>query len=201
METVVESLFFLQDSRGLVGDNLVFWAVGGGYTSDICRAELFTQECAVGQHQSRLSDIPWPAEYVKAHAYTAVDMQDMRRVNRDAGGAAFYKQIPGRCVGNDLLFFSEDGRGETTDLRRAQIFSSLSAGCVMWPVEEIQKIVRPKLRALDASINDALKGTGIVLQRPNKTRCEVFNCHECGRFISEVNRYNRCPNCGADNGP
>lgn len=197
----MQQLFFLQDSRDLVGDNLMFWAIGGSYTSDIRKAELFSQEEAVRQHQSRTSDIPWPVEYVKARVHTAVDMQYLRHIDQNAQSKGFYKQIPGRYVGNDLLWASRNGADETTDLRAAEVFSNLSAGCIMWPTQEIKKIARPAIRASDASIKEALKGTGIVLQRPKKERRDVFNCHQCGRFIIESKRYEDCANCGADNRP
>ncbi|MFG0851903.1 hypothetical protein ACF8R4_12950 [Pseudomonas sp. FYR_2] len=35
--------FYLQDSRSHVGDGLMFWALGGGYTTNLDKAELFTQ--------------------------------------------------------------------------------------------------------------------------------------------------------------
>lgn len=195
----MSDLFYLQDSRGLVGENMMFWSIGGGYTSDIRKAEVFTKAEAISQNQCRESDIPWPAEYIKARFYTAVDMQHLRHVDRYAHDVAFYRQVPGQYIGNDVLWITS--AGESTDLRTASVFSQISAGFVMWQVEEIQKIARPAVRASDVSIKEALRGTGIELQKPKRNRREVFNCNHCGRFISEDKRYFDCPNCGGDNRP
>lgn len=194
-----DQLFLLQDSRGLVGDNLMFWDVGGGYTSDILKADRFSKADAVAQHECRNSDIPWPAEYFLARHYIAVDMQNLRNVDRNSKDIAFYRQLPGQYIGNDVMWVTADEA--STDLRIARVFSELSSGFPMWPVEEIQKISRPVVRARDVSLKDALAGTGIVLSKPKKIRRDVFNCHQCGRFISEDNRYFDCQNCGGDNRP
>lgn len=68
--------FYLQDSRSYVGNDMLFWAKGGnGYTTDISKAEVYTKDKAVAQHQSRISDIPWPKAYIDAKTRPAVDMQ------------------------------------------------------------------------------------------------------------------------------
>lgn len=195
----MNDLFFLQDSRSLVGDNLMFWAIGGSYTSDIGKAQPFSKANAIAQHRSRESDIPWPTEYIQARAYAAVDMQHLRHVDRNKRDVAFYRQLPGLYSGNDVYWVTADEA--STDLRLARVFSNIIGGGVMWPVEEIQKIARPAVRACDVSIKDALRGAGIVLQKPKRIRREVFNCHHCGRFISEEQRFMDCPNCGGENRP
>lgn len=196
----MSDLFYLQDSRGLTGENMMFWAKGrNGYTSDLRQAEPFTKENAVAQHQCRETDIPWPADYLQARFYTPVDMQQLRHVDRNSRDVAFYRQLRDSYIGNDVLWVTGDEA--STDLRRARVFANPIAGYAMWPVEEIQKIARPAVRACDVSITDALRGTGIVLQKPKRIRREVFNCHQCGRFISEDQRFFDCPNCGAENRP
>lgn len=73
-------LFYLQDSRGYVGNDVLWWAKNGhGYTTDLRNAELYTFEEAQGQHNSRPSDIPWPKEYIDAKTRPAVDMQYIKR--------------------------------------------------------------------------------------------------------------------------
>jgi hypothetical protein len=64
--------FYLQDSRTDVGDGLMFWALGGGYTTNLDKAELFTQAQACGHRET---DIPWPKDYVDARAHLGVDHQ------------------------------------------------------------------------------------------------------------------------------
>lgn len=47
------SQFYLQDSRGIVGNNLMFWGKDGGYTSDISSARVFSEDDAFGQNNCR----------------------------------------------------------------------------------------------------------------------------------------------------
>lgn len=195
----MSDIYFLQDSRSLVGDNLMFWALGGGYTSDLLKAEPFSKDEAIAQNKTRETDIPWPASYLQSRFYTPVDMQYLKHVDRNARDVGFYDQIPGQWHGNDCLWISGDK--STTDLREATVFCSLQPGRVMWPAEEIHKIARPAVRASDVSLKQALAGSGITLRKPKRIKRDVFNCHHCGRFISEDKRYFDCPNCGGDNRP
>lgn len=192
-------IFFLQDGRGLVGENLMFWAKGGGYTSDLRQADPFSKDNAVAQHRIRQTDIPWPADYLHARFYTPVDMQYLSHVDRNCKDVAFYRQLPDGFIGNDILWVTADEA--STDLRCARVFGNLIPGCVMWPVEEIQKIARPAVRACDASINEALKGTGITLSKPERPKRQPYQCCHCGRFMREEQQYGPCPNCGGDNMP
>jgi len=200
---VSDQRYFLQDSRGLVGRNLMFWSAGGnGYTSDLSKAQQYSHAEAQRQHDIRESDIPWPVDYIQARFYTPVDMQQLRHVDTTALDVAFYRQITGHYSGNDIVWFAADGKYGTTDLRLARIYSSLLPGSTMWQAEEIKKIARSAVRADDVSLKEALAGTGIVLRKPRKqTNPRAFNCLRCGRFISELLRYHDCPHCGADNRP
>jgi len=67
--------FYLQDKRGYVGNDMLFWANGGGYTTDVSKAEVFTQERAFNQHRSRPTDVPWPKDYIDSKTRPAVDHQ------------------------------------------------------------------------------------------------------------------------------
>lgn len=75
-----DQLFYLQDSRTYVGNDVMWWALNGnGYTTDLRKAQVFSKEDAVKQHQSRESDIPWPKDYIDARTRPAVDMQYIKR--------------------------------------------------------------------------------------------------------------------------
>lgn len=67
--------YYLQDSRSYVGNDILFWADAGGYTTDLSKAEVFTKEDAIEHHQGRRTDIPWPKEYLDNKTRPAVDMQ------------------------------------------------------------------------------------------------------------------------------
>jgi hypothetical protein len=71
--------FYLQDSRSYVGNDVLWWQVGGGYTSDVSKAEVFTRDIAQRRHDVRPTDIPWPKAYIDARTRPAVDMQYIRR--------------------------------------------------------------------------------------------------------------------------
>lgn len=75
----MSKLFYLQDSRGsgCVGNDLLFWKLGGGYTTDISKAEVFSRNSAMGQNRSRDTDIPWPKEYVDSKIRSVVDIQNL----------------------------------------------------------------------------------------------------------------------------
>lgn len=67
--------FYLQDSRSYTGNALMWWATGGGYTSNLLMAQVFTKAAAQRQNELRPTDIPWPVEYIQARAMPVVDHQ------------------------------------------------------------------------------------------------------------------------------
>lgn len=72
----MSELYYLQDNRSYVGNDLLFWAKdGAGYTTDLNKAEIYSRKSALGQHRCRETDIPWPKEYIDAKTRPAVDMQ------------------------------------------------------------------------------------------------------------------------------
>jgi hypothetical protein len=89
----MSQLFYLQDSRSYVGNDVMWWAKNGqGYTTDLRNAELYTFEEAQRQHNSRPSDIPWPKEYIDAKTRPAVDMQYIKRDEALAGTGIVLKK-------------------------------------------------------------------------------------------------------------
>lgn len=75
-----DQLFYLQDSRSYVGNDVLWWARDGkGYTTDLSKAQVYTREEAQRQHDMRRSDIPWPKAYIDAKTRPAVDMQYIKR--------------------------------------------------------------------------------------------------------------------------
>lgn len=80
------ALFYLQDSRSYIGNDVVWWAKNGnGYTTDISKAHLYTKEEAQRMHYNRATDIPWPKEYIEARTRPAVDAQYIKRKEALAG--------------------------------------------------------------------------------------------------------------------
>ena len=78
--------FYLQDSRSYVGNDVLWWAKGGaGYTTDVSKAEVYSKDAAVRQHECRESDIPWPKDYIDGKTRPAVDLQYIKRADALAG--------------------------------------------------------------------------------------------------------------------
>ncbi|TCS35839.1 hypothetical protein EDC30_109138 [Paucimonas lemoignei] len=81
-----EELFYLQDSRSYVGNDVLWWAKdGNGYTTDLSKAHVYTKAEALALHESRETDIPWPKSYIDGKTRPAVDMQYIKRSEALAG--------------------------------------------------------------------------------------------------------------------
>lgn len=122
----------------------------------------------------------------------------------------YYLQDSRSYVGNDMLFWAKNGHGYTTDLHQAHVYSKEDAvrqhlsreTDIPWPKAYIDARWRPAVDMQYVNRAKALEGTGIEINQPRRNRTEVFNCHGCGRFIAEHDRYmGDCRHCGADNRP
>lgn len=205
-------LFYLQDSRSNVGSRASFWRAGGGYTSNLDEAEQFTVERAVKQFESRETDLPWPVAYVRARAEIGVDCQYLTRSE-----AAAYRDDDGRVYvayardwdGNDLMWVG--GQGPTANLEDAIHPHAPDAagykrqGFELWPCGYIVERSRPVVRASQLDHKKALRAVGLQLPKVKHPRTRSYsnlnNCEGCGRFLSERQRFQECPNCGAWNAP
>lgn len=122
----------------------------------------------------------------------------------------YYLQDKRTYVGNDILWWKKDGKGCTTDLRLAHVFTKDEAvrqhRCretdIPWPKEYIDEKTRPAVDMQYVDIDIALQGTGIELIKPQKRRKETYRCEGCGQFMSERQYYSGpCSECGTDNRP
>ena len=208
--------FYLQDSRGLVGDNLMFWAQAGGYTSSLGLAELMTEDKAFNQHESRHTDIPWSADYLSQRTRPVVDMQyvksDQAVRDGDRGQPSsdyawtekFCRSKPRDYIGNDMLFEALDGT-YTTDLTKVRLYSKDEMMQhaeryigVFWPQSYLMDKSRLAVDHKQVRLKDALKDATrqlVVVKKPHTT---PQRCHSCGIFLK---KYNFDCRCGADNRP
>ncbi|MFK3794779.1 hypothetical protein [Pseudomonas sp. NPDC088444] len=202
--------FYLQDSRSYVGDNLTFWAKDGqGYVTDLDKAEVFTAEQATSH---RDTDVPWPKTYIDARSHIGVDHQYLRledAAEQLVSGCPCVLQVVGEWNGNDMVF-ARKVIGRTADFSQAAQVSKEQAEALgndpaeitLWPAAYVEQKTRRVVRRDRLAIKEALRGTGIKLAKPKKPREMMFNCHGCGRFISDRQRFHHdCLNCGADNRP
>jgi hypothetical protein len=207
--------YYLQDSRGNVGDNLMFWMpAGGGYTSNIDKASRFTEAEAFAQHQSRPTDVPWPVDYVRERIRPVVDMQYIHHHEALAtypNATEFYLQRTGIWDGNDLIFLPSTGKHGTSNLRNARIVTraelesdeSLHALGVAWPRAYIEAKTRLAADCRLFNSQEALAPTGRTLVPVPKSKPVRYRCHGCGVFLAIGTYYSSagCPRCGADNRP
>mgnify|MGYP003642822016 CR=1 FL=1 len=120
----------------------------------------------------------------------------------------FYLQDKRQYVGNDILWWAKDGKGYTTDLRRAHVFTKEEAikhnqdreTDVPWPKQYIDQKTRPAVDMQHVDIDIALKDTGIKLKQPEKPKREIIRCYHCGRFVDKydyfrVSRGDACSRC------
>jgi hypothetical protein len=66
--------YYIQDSRQYVGNSMLWWALGGGYTTDIIKAQVFTEDEAK-KYTSRETDILWDKEEIDKVIKCHVDIQ------------------------------------------------------------------------------------------------------------------------------
>lgn len=208
------SQFYLQDSRSHVGDGLTFHGKNHhGYYTDLDKCELYTLEQATGY---RDTDIPWPKDYIEARAHYGVDHQVMNEQASDAmlvPGCRVYLQAPGAWNGNDVYWIgwkqgqvtADNGLACNLNLEQARIEFAvdLSTGArKLWSADYINTIRRRLVWRQDVNLKEALRGTGIKLAKPVKSRSgsSLQNCSGCGRFVSSPS-YDDCRNCSADNRP
>lgn len=122
----------------------------------------------------------------------------------------FYLQDSRSYVGNDVLWWAKDGKGYTTDLSKAHVYTMADAvaqhNCretdIPWPKDYIDAKTRPAVDVQYINRAEALEGTGIVLRKSKRMKREPERCVECGSFMSVEQRYvGECPKCKADNRP
>ena len=206
----MSDFFYLQDSRSNVGTGAMWWAKdGAGYTTSLDRAELFTRERALKQFESRETDLPWQAAYIDERAHRGVDCQTVHK-NEGAEGEAFYAFIEGDWNGNDLIWLTRS-LSRSSDLGKARTFTReeisdlLADEFHVTPMEAsyIEGKARRLISASSMNHREALRGVHLKLPKIKRQRLRRYlsNCAGCGRFLSQVQVYQDCPNCGADNRP
>lgn len=186
--------FLLQDTRELIGSRLTWWRDGGGYTSSLDEAQVFTRQSAIAQHASRETDVPWPAEFVRARHELAVDFQYLRiKWVPQSGDELCYVAAKRDFDGNDIKWVGDSGT--LPDLSKATVFTVRDAAAKycsesdffsyqIWPKSHVDALARPIVSVTRVSVDQALAGTGIqLIKRPVKRRANP-KCYGCGRFVT-----------------
>ena len=71
----MQNLYYVQDSRQYVGNDMLWWAEGGGYTTNLNKAALYHKDEALEIRANRGTDIIWPRQYINSISITVVDAQ------------------------------------------------------------------------------------------------------------------------------
>jgi hypothetical protein len=117
----MKDIYYLRDTRSNTGSCAMFWKNGGGYTSDLLKAQEFSREAALGQCRCRNTDLPVCKATAVSISYPAVDMQYVDI--QDRGVQVEHPNvtvIKGLFDGNNLAYLAADG-SFTFDLSKAQL--------------------------------------------------------------------------------
>jgi hypothetical protein len=199
----------LLDSRSTVGTALMFWALEGGYTSNITKAEIFSVEDARRQHTSRHSDIPLRLDYLEARKERMVDCQYLNSTYRPdtvgkllafAPETLFFPMVPNQWDGNAVYFVAREGC-PSTDVDKARLYTRDEAqmlleagGHQLWAQEHIESLAYWRIPEPAVDRKQALRDTGIELIKPVRTRL-TYRCEGCGRFCTPETYYTQSCSC------
>ncbi|UOF78429.1 hypothetical protein [Caudoviricetes sp.] len=101
-QTNSDSMYYLQDTRGYVGNCPLWWALNGnGYTSDLRKAQRYTHAEAMRQHRCRDTDLPWLCSEIDAIQRPTIDAQDMHKM-----------RLPEKQRGNWKIICESDSTNE-----------------------------------------------------------------------------------------
>lgn len=79
-----ERLYYLCDTRTVVGNCLMFWRKGAkGYSCDLNQAEVYTEKEAMSLHKGRETDVPMPKDLLDLLVKRHIDHQDIDRIIAD----------------------------------------------------------------------------------------------------------------------
>jgi len=120
----------------------------------------------------------------------------------------FYLQDNRSYIGNDMLWWAKDGKGYTTSLDMAEIYTKDDAlsqhRCretdIPWPKSYIDRRTSPAVDMQYVDIKEALKHTDIKLITPKKHKRDTYRCDGCGVFMNRFQYYGApCGRCDCDN--
>ena len=143
----------------------------------------------------------------------SMNLNDCRQKDRDRAETSedqFYLQDSRSYVGNDILWWAKYGKGYTTDLRKAEVFTrsrafrqnAMRETDRPWPKQYIDERTRPVVDMQYADLKQALGSEYHLVKHPPKPKRETYRCYYCGIFLSQEQYYcGSCQKCGGDNRP
>lgn len=184
--------FYLRDTRSDVGSTCVFWVKGGGgYASDLRKAEVFSFEEAQKYADRQDHFIPLSKAAVDAVATIRVDMQ-LLKLNCDfSEGIVIHRRFTS-YDGNDIFFDDGEG-GFTANYSEAKVYADIDAlealsnqqGIVLSKAF-LDTICRPTIQVQNINHRKMITAAGIKYRSPRKKRAGTGktrgNCPECGKI-------------------
>ncbi|MDD9228933.1 hypothetical protein PVL97_04610 [Aeromonas hydrophila] len=195
--------FYLRDSRGNTGSSCMFWAENGnGYTTNLDRAHVYTQEEAQRHFNDRHTDVPLSKALVDELVTVRVDHQylDESQGGLGADGGEYVIHVNrGDYDGNDIYWKAE--RGCTVNLSDALVLTKDEAEQAMRFLDDA--VIYPFLYAVSISrrtfqarnVNERRMITQAGIRKPKRPRKRQTtgrtrgNCYHCGKVTWGLNPY------------
>jgi hypothetical protein len=199
MKAVSDNLFYLQDSRGLTGNNVMFHNIdGAGYGTNLDRLHVYTLKEAQQSHDGRNTDIPLLKSLVDELSILAVDMQVLPNGLTFDKNNQYVAQVTGCWNGNDICFISENSN--SYNYSEAKVFNKeegTKVGCqegfALFAKSDMDKICRKTFQAPNIDKLNMIKRAGIKLVAPKRKRSTTGktrgNCPKCGKITWDFNPY------------
>lgn len=194
--------YYLQDSRSCVGTNMAWWAKGGkGYTCDLDKAEIYSEDKAVNLHNNRETDLPWPVEYIDERCRETVDCQHLNKdeAKNETGDESYVFQTQNKWDGNDVYFKTKNGK-DSTEIAKALVVPiyevlehTIGEDSILWPHSYIYHKKRRTISINKVNLSKAHIETGLEIRKPRKP-VQTYHCI-CGKFVSIRDYY--ADVCGA----
>lgn len=195
--------FYMLCTRETVGNNASFHCQNGnGYSSDIDRAHVYTQEEAQRSWNfGREIDQPVCADNVDALAVWHVDCQRIPAESVTVPGCdAYVAYKKGDWNGNDV-YWLQGGGLPTNDFSKAFVFVAANIGepGVVWlPFVTADAVKRRTFNINEFNRRTMVQGAGLLMpywlkkhnrRQSTRTGKVRWNCPECGRISWQFNPY------------
>lgn len=197
-------MFYLQDSRSYVGNSPLWWAKGsGGYTCDLDKAELFTEEEAMKLFEDRSTDIPWKKEDVENAVKRLVDAQYLKKSDEDG----FYSKLTKRQEEKRVIAEQEHAAYCLKEYKNNELFSIAEHIDLSNVSDEIDFVMafeesKKKLDWHEHYYPTAYLKEDEEIFQDLITHDFIFKCEECNRYFHSIKRDDEymslCDDCGAE---
>lgn len=196
----MEKLFIMCCTRDQVGTSASWHAQGGGYTTDILKASVYTKEEAQRYWNSgREIDIPVSRKHAYKSSYLAVDCQNVDSLGLNDYADMYVKAKKGRWDGNNLFFLKEDGSYTNniesglyiTDKKPEPEECNLiySFSDVVWASRSVFDWNKYNARVMTQGAGLVIPDRIKKIRRRKPQAQNRINCTKCGVFFYSGNPY------------